>query len=913
MGRPSLADMSAAPLRQSRASSLSDRDEVRYLGRLLGDVIRDFDGKAAFDTIEELRQASVAVHRDDAPERRAELARLLAGLSLDDAVRFIRGFLNFSLLANIAEDRQAGIVPSGSETRPERLEGALAELARHGVAPEDVAATLAGALISPVLTAHPTEVRRKSVIDRESAIAALVAGRADTSDPADPDAVDAALYRQIALLWQTRPLRAVRLLVVDEIANALSVMRESLMPVLPALHRRVETLLGGASVGSFLKPGSWIGGDRDGNPFVTAETLRMALAGQARVALQHYLDEVHALGAELSISASIASVTPALAALAEASGDESPHRQDEPYRRALSGIYARLAETHVELTGVRPPRAAKLLADAYAAPEALIADLSVVRDSLITHGGIRFAGTRLDDLIRAASIFGFHLAALDMRQNSGIHRAVVAELLREAGVCADYEALSVPERTALLRRELAHRRLLVSPFASYSEETRGELDILRAAAEAHRRYGPASIRNYLISHSTCVADLFEVYLLLKEAGLYHPGDVPACAVMVSPLFETIEDLEAAPAVMREFLVLPEARALAEARGGIQEVMIGYSDSNKDGGYLTSNWALFEASLALADVFADCGIRLQLFHGRGGTVGRGGGSAFAGIRAQPPGTVGGRIRITEQGEVIASKYGTPALAALNLETMTSATLLATLAPPETDPADLARFSTAMETLSAAARAAYRGLVYETPGFNTYFRAATPVGEIAELKIGSRPSSRTKSDRIEDLRAIPWVFSWSQSRVMLPGWFGVGAALSAFPDKALLKAMNAEWPFFAATLSNMSMVLAKSDIDIAALYSDLVEDEGLRGTVFGEISAGWHRTRDQLLEITGHTEFLGDDPALARRVRMRLPYIEPLNALQVELIRRYRRGETDARVREGIHLTINGIAAGLRNSG
>ncbi|WBX85412.1 phosphoenolpyruvate carboxylase [Sphingosinicella microcystinivorans] len=900
--------MSAVPLRHPTAV-LSDRDEVRHLGRLLGDVIRDFDGKAAFDTIEALRQASVAVPRDDAPERRAELARLLAGLSLDDAVRFIRGFLNFSLLANIAEDRQTAIIPEGSETRPERLEGALAELAQRGIAPGEVAATLMGALISPVLTAHPTEVRRKSVIDRESAIAELVANRPSAADPA---AVDAELYRQIALLWQTRPLRAVRLLVVDEIANALSVMRESLLPVLPALHRRAEALLG-AEVGSFLKPGSWIGGDRDGNPFVTAETLRIALAGQARAALQYYLDEVHRLGAELSISASIAGITPELAALADESGDESPHRQDEPYRRALSGVYARLAETHADLTGARPPRASTLIAESYAAPEALIADLEVVRASLVAHGGARLVGSRLDDLIRAVCLFGFHLASLDMRQNSGVHRAVVSELLREAGVCADYEALDADARTALLRRELGHRRLLASPFADYSETARSELAILRAAAEAHARYGPASVRNYVISHSTCVADLFEVYLLLKEVGLYRPGAVPACDVMVSPLFETIEDLEAAPAVMRAFLSMPEARALVDARGGVQEVMIGYSDSNKDGGYLTSSWALFEASQALADVFAEAVVRLQLFHGRGGTVGRGGGSAFAGIRAQPPGTVGARIRITEQGEVIASKYGTPALAALSLETMTSATLLATLAPPETDPADLTRFRTAMETLSAAARAAYRGLVYETPGFNSYFRAATPVGEIAELKIGSRPSSRTKSDRIEDLRAIPWVFSWSQARVMLPGWYGVGSALAGFEDKGLLRAMNAEWPFFAATLSNMAMVLAKSDIAIAALYSDLVEDEALRANVFGAISAGWHRTRDSLLEITGAADVLGDDPVLARRIRMRLPYIEPLNALQVELIRRYRRGETDARVREGIHLTINGIAAGLRNSG
>jgi phosphoenolpyruvate carboxylase len=891
----------------------SDRDDIRLLGRILGDVIRDFDGPQAFDTIEALRQASVAVHREDSPQRREQLAALLAGLSLDDAVRFIRGFMSFSLLANIAEDRAAGAPEAASTAlRPERFEGALAELRARGVAPAQVAELLADGLVSPVLTAHPTEVRRKSVMEREGRIAELLASREARGPTTDAAGVDVELYRQIALLWQTRPLRAVRVLVVDEIANALAVMRSSLLPVLPALHARLERAIG-APLGPFLRPGTWIGGDRDGNPNVTAETLRVALGGQARLALEYYLDELHALGGELSISASIAGVTPALRALAEASGDTSPHREDEPYRRAISGIYARLAATYGELTGAAPPRPSALAGAPYVSPEALAADLDVVRASLALRGGAALVGARLDGLLRALALFGFHLAALDLRQNSRIHGRVVAELLSQADVCSDYLVLDPTARVALLREELGHARPLVSPFVEYSAETQGELATLRAAAEAHARLGAAAIRQYVISNSTSVSDLLEVYLLLKEVGLYRPGTPPRCAIMVSPLFETIQDLEAAPEVMRTFLALPEARALLDARGGVQEVMIGYSDSNKDGGYLTSSWSLFEASRALATVFAEAGARLQLFHGRGGSVGRGGGSAFAGIRAQPEGTVGGRIRITEQGEVIASKYGTPELAARSLETITSATLLASLAPPHREHGQAPRFDEAMATLSAHARRTYRGLVYETPGFNGYFRAATPVGEIAELKIGSRPASRQSSDRIEDLRAIPWVFSWAQSRVMLPGWFGVGAALDAFPDKALLRAMSQGWPFFAATLSNMSMVLAKSDMGIAALYSELVADTGLRAHVFGAIRDGWYRTRDALLAVTGQAELLGEDPELARRIRLRLPYVDPLNALQVELLRRYRRGEHDPRVRDGIHLTINGIAAGIRNSG
>jgi phosphoenolpyruvate carboxylase len=380
------------------------------------------------------------------------------------------------------------------------------------------------------------------------------------------------------------------------------------------------------------------------------------------------------------------------------------------------------------------------------------------------------------------------------------------------------------------------------------------------------------------------------------------------AIMAVPLFETIDDLKAAPRIMAEFLALPEAKG-----SGLQEAMIGYSDSNKDGGYLTSIWTLHESSSALVGVFDDAKVRLQLFHGRGGAVGRGGGSAFEAIRAQPAGSVQGRIRITEQGEVIASKYGNPAVGEASLETMAAAAVLASLEPGPVPPADLARFREAFAAISSAAFAAYRGLVYETPGFNDFFRAATPIAEIAELKIGSRPASRTKSNRIEDLRAIPWVFSWAQARIMLPGWYGAGQGLATFGDRALLADMVAAWPFFAAALSNLEMVLAKSDIDIAARYADLVPDTTLRTGIFGRIGDAWRLTRDQLLEITGQSELLANAPEVARSIRLRLPYVDPLNLLQVELIRRHRAGDDDPRVRDGIHLTINGIAAGLRNSG
>ncbi|QXQ06523.1 phosphoenolpyruvate carboxylase [Sphingosinicellaceae bacterium] len=886
------------------AAPTPDREDVKYLGRLLGDVIRATEGQAVYDAIEGVRQASVGAHRVGGEAATTALSAKLSALDLGDTLRFVRGFLLFSQLANLAEDRAAP-----PEVRREAtLAGAIDLLGKAGVTPDAVRDLLGKGLIAPVLTAHPTEVRRKSMIDREAAIGALLSRCADGS--CDPE-TEAELVRQITLLWQTRPLRAVRPVVADEIAGAMAVLGDNVLPVLPVLHARWEALLKGP-LPPFLRPGNWIGGDRDGNPNVDASTLEASLAAGAGVAIGHYLSELNALGAELSISATLAEVSPELAALAEASGDAQPSRADEPYRRALTGMYARTAASYIALARRPAPLAPRATAIAYARADELLADLDTVAASLRANGAAIVAEGRLARLRGAVAIFGFHLATLDLRQNADVHARVIAELLKVAGVEPDYEALDENARVALLGEELASPRLLSIPFAALSEETAKEMAILRAAASAHARFGPACIRTYIISKASGVANLLEVYMLLKEVGLYIPGELPICEVMAVPLFETIDDLEAAPAVMTAFLDRPKAAVLARARG-YQEVMVGYSDSNKDGGYLTSNWSLYRGATAIRDVFAGAGVALQLFHGRGGAVGRGGGPAFDAIRAQPPGTVQGRIRITEQGEVIAAKYGTPAAAETSLETMTAATVLASLSPPALPPADAARFEAAMAGISAAAFKAYRGLVYETPGFNQFFRAATPITEIAELKIGSRPASRTKSDAIEDLRAIPWVFSWAQARIMLPGWYGAGQALGGFADQGLLAEMVAAWPFLGATLSNLEMVLAKSNMRVASGYAALCPDADLRKAVFGRIEDGWHQTRELLLRLTNQADLLDRTPALQRVVRMRLPYIDPLNELQVELIRRRRGGDTDERIAEGIHLSINGIAAGLRNSG
>ncbi len=884
--------------------ALSQNADIRFLGKLLGDVIREYGGEELFKRIEYIRQTSVDRHRGIEGANDAD--RGLERLTLDDTLAFVRGFMLFSMLANLAEDRE-GLTSEHEDD----LAAVMQRLTAKGISAEQAAEVLDNALIVPVLTAHPTEVMRKSMLDHRNRIAYLMKQRdlGRTESP-EGDAIEPAIVRQIALLWQTRVLRRERLYVADEVEIALAYLRDVFLPVLPQLYARWERVLGYRTK-SFLRPGSWIGGDRDGNPNVTADSLMLALKRASQTVLTDYLDQLHALGGELSISSELADVTEAVIKLAGHSGDANPARQDEPYRRAVTGIYARLAATYERIVGQAPPRHASVKAEPYANTEELRSDLVAIAHSLAQTGSLATGGA-LGRLIRAVETFGFHLATLDLRQNADVHERVVAELLKTAGVAEDYRSLTEDQRVALLRRELATPRLLSSPFAEYSDETNSELSIVRAAAKAHGLYGPACITTYIISKCESVSDLLEVKILLKEAGLYRGHPHSQTSIMVVPLFETIGDLENSAKVMSAWMSLPEIKSINEARGK-QEVMVGYSDSNKDGGYLTSVWSLYQATQTLAKVFKEFGTTMQIFHGRGGAVGRGGGSSFAAIRAQPQGTVQGHIRITEQGEVIAAKYGTHDSAINNLEAMTSATLYASLNIPGATVANHAPFVTAMETLSQTAFKSYRGLVYETEGFKTFFRQMTPLREIAELKIGSRPASRTKSDRIEDLRAIPWVFSWAQARLMLPGWYGVGHALHSFADKGLLREMVQAWPFFKTTLDNMEMVLAKSDMDIAAHYAALVEDRSLADRIFNRIRDDWRMTQDSLLAATGQSRLLENNPALDKSIRLRLPYIEPLNLLQVELLKRYRAGENNPQVRDGLQLSINAIATALRNSG
>jgi len=896
------------------------REDIRFLGRLLGDTIREQAGAEVFDLVETIRRTAVHYRKEHDLPSLKHLERTIGRLGSAHATSVVRAFSYFHHLANAAEDLNARRAQPTEGT----IAGAFERLRAAHVSNKTLVSFFERARVEPVLTAHPTEVQRKSILDRHHAIIALLAARGDRPQR-DIDEIEKALRRQILILWKTNELRLSKPTVADEIENGLAYFRSTFLHAIPRLYAEIEDALGpGTRVAPFLRVASWIGGDRDGNPHVTAEVTEHAAGRQASVAFAHYLAEIHALGAELSLSSRYGETAPELAALAARSPDRGTSRDEEAYRRALVGIYARVTAT-ARARGVDPGAAGPPAAPArpYGDPSELSADLVVIATALADDGAALAADGRLRNLIRDVEVFGFHLCPLDLRQHSEVHGRVVSEILARATGRRGYETLAEPDRQALLLREIWTQRPLVSPHLSYSDETAQVLATLAATARVRARFGDRAIPNYVISMTAAPSDVLEVALLLKEVGLLIPGEEPTCGLNIIPLFETIEDLRRAGTVLDQLFSITYYRKLLESRGDMQEVMLGYSDSNKDGGFLTSNWELYKGELSIVETCKQHGVGLRLFHGRGGTVGRGGGPSYRAVLAQPRGSVNGQLRLTEQGEVIASKYADPVVGRRNLGTLVAATMEATLLEGVDLGADEAPFHEAMEELSAHAFAAYRGLVYKTPGFIDYFRASTPINEIGDLNIGSRPASRKSSDRIEDLRAIPWVFSWGQSRQAIPGYYGFGSAVKEFLDKgsatrkrrlATLRAMYARWPFFRTLVDRLDMVLAKMDLGIAARYAALVPDRKLRKTVFDRITREHDDTRAAFFAITDSKTLLENNPALARSLRNRIPYIDPLNHLQVDLLRRLRAGKGDAdELRRAVHLTINGVAAGLRNSG
>lgn len=892
------------------------REDLARLNRLLEALLLEQEG---IEVVDEIRAIPSGAQRHD-----AEADALVERLSPATTTALVRACGLYSQLFNIAEDlhharRRRAHQRAGSAPQRGSLSRALASLHESGVDFASLNAALQDASVSAVLTAHPTEVQRQSVLDSHRAVRKFLQQLSSPDiTPEEEAEVEAKLQRVIHTLWQTTEIRPFKMTVADEIENGVAYHPLSFFQAIPALYerlgRQMRELWGqDAAIPSFLRVGSWIGGDRDGNPNVDAGVLRHAITRQAEVAFKHYFYELAGLYRELSLSSRHIRVSPAVAALAAVSPDAAISRREEPYRLALATIEGRLSATAANL-GL-PLRGRWTAGEAYPDTAALQADLAALRDSLAANGSALLVYGRLGKLARAVDVFGFYLMPLDLRQHAEKHAGVVGELFAHANL-EHYAALDEAARVRVLLRELATPRLLYSPFLSYSADSEKELAIFREAALVQQQFGQGAIAQCIISNCASVSDILALALLAKESGLLRlDGGVPSISLNLVPLFETIADLDASAAIMQQLFALPWYQQLLKSRGSVQEVMLGYSDSNKDGGYLTSQWELYQAEQRLVRVFDAAGIKMRLFHGRGGSVGRGGGPSYEAIMAQPAGTVVGRIRITEQGEIITAKFADPDNATRNLEALVAATLEATLSQGSQQDTD----ESVLAELSGHAYRTYRALV-ESDGFMQYFMEATPISAIAKLNIGSRPASRKALASIKDLRAIPWVFSWSQSRVMLPGWYGFGSAVSAYlaahgndAGLAQLQALYRQSPFFQVMLSNMEQVLAKADLQIARRYAALVGDDALADRLFGGLQAEFDKTLAAFFAITGQDKLLQGNPTLARSLDTRLPYLDALNLLQVKLLQRLRQEPDDEAALYAIHLTINGISAGLRNSG
>ena len=933
-------DRQTAANEQSSSTSNAQRqdllwEDIRHLGRILGQVIREQEGDEVFNLVENARRAAFELHRGDGDVEK--LTGLFRDIDPADANPVIRAFTHFALLANLAEDlhEELGIeaaLDAGAPPQDSTLEATWQKLRDAKVSSSAIAEMMDHIEVVPVLTAHPTETRRRTVFDVQKHITAAMRRRheiqaapvnARTADRlAD---IDADIRRRILTLWQTALIRMNRPDIRDEVEVGLRYYQLSLLEAVPQINRDVVKhlrQLGGDKLPAnpTIRMGSWIGGDHDGNPFVTEETLRYASDRAAGTILRHYFAQLHLLERELSLSDRLTKVTVDLVALASRGHNDVPNREDEPYRRAVHGIRGRVAATAVNFFDESIIEGDWSEFTPYESAEELLAELSIIDDSLRSSHDDLIADHRLRDLIGSIEVFGFHLYSIDIRQNSDSHEEILTELFAAAGVVDNYAGLKEADKVELLTKELQSSRPLVSASAELSEATARELGIMRAAARAVRKYGDAAVPHCIISMCTSVSDLLEPMILLKEVGLIRTnGSQPTGSVDVIPLFETIEDLQAGAEVLRAAWDIPVYRAYVSARGDLQEVMLGYSDSNKDGGYFAANWALYDAEVAIVAAAKDNDIRLRLFHGRGGTVGRGGGPSYEAILAQPSGAVQGSVRITEQGEIISAKYGHPAAARRNLAALVSATIESTLLEVG-DLKNPARAHEIMSEISDLSREAYSKLMHEDAGFIDFFTSSTPVDEIGSLNIGSRPTSRKQTQTISDLRAIPWVLSWSQQRSMVPGWFGVGTALQQWigDDEdgsrlAELRQLNEDWPFFNSVLSNMAQVMSKADLNLARAYASLCKDKADGERIYGIIKAEFDLTLKMFLKVTGYKHLLEDNPLLKRSVDMRFPYLMPLNIIQLEMLRRYRAGDNRDKVRRGIQLTMNGLATALRNSG
>ena len=882
------------------------KQNIAMLDAILSEAVNEFGKSDVLSKIEALKDGALD----------------LDGLSESEAAHAARVMTCLSMLTIISEDvSELGQIDSfrsfDGSLQPVSLANAVRSARSEGLDAAEIEATLDAMLASPVFTAHPTEMRRASIVEREYEIAQLLQAWEKAGNPGERQAVADDLYRAVALLWNTRLNRPERITVQDEINNLLAAVKRSILPALVTLYGEwAREIPHDHALPNVLKLGSWIGGDRDGHPHVDDITLRYAFKVQSRLAFDFYLGQLDRLDTELTLSDEITPASEAVNELARKSQNTDVHRVDEPYRRAIAFVRLRLERTRMHVQDEPVVNGASMTVP-YESCDGFLKDLLALRDSLVAHGGRRMVGRTLRTLIRIARSCGFHLLSLDLRQNSDVHERVVAELFTQSSELVDYLGMSESERCSLLFAELTNDRVLRWPFARYSDETRRELRIVDAAAALIKTFGPDAFGAYVISKAASVSDILEPLVLLKQAGLVRGGPQPHAMMKISPLFETIGDLEAAPEIMKKWLGNFAVRSLM-GRPAIQEVMLGYSDSNKDGGFTASRWHLHKASKAIKAVCDKARVQLRLFHGRGGSVGRGGGPSFNAILAQPEGTVGGQIRVTEQGEMIARKFGNAITAHKTLDSFAAATFLATIpARPDHKPSRDAgleeKFTPVMDAICDASFKAFRALVYDDPHFLDFFNTVTPLSEITDLKIGSRPASRTASGKIEDLRAIPWVFSWSQSRFVLPGWYGFAAAVRELSIKdSTLQAMVA-WDFFDVFLANMEMALAKSDMDIAASYVELARDASEAQRIFATIRAEFDDTVALIRRIRQAPGLLSTQESLRSQIERSNPLLNTLNRLQVHLLKLRRAGNQHKLVKLAMQLTVNGIASALRNTG
>jgi len=917
---------------------------IRALGDILGRVIAGQHGETTLNLVEQVRRMAKELRNAPTQTDPNALPRLIADLSLSQLQSLVKAFTLYFGLVNLAEGVErlralrARDVRHAPAPRAESIADAIHLLKQHGVPAAAIQEWLDHALIMPVLTAHPTESRRRTILIKLRRIfdrlIDLTFGERLVL-PADRQAAITAIEREIVGLWQSDDVRNRRPSVLDEVENGLFYFQTVLWDLLPLLYRETAEALTAAypdhqwHLPPFLRFGSWMGGDRDGNPFVTPEVTVETVRLMRSAMLRYLIGCLDRLITDLSQSVQQVKVDTAIIdriaeyreLMPDAAATLNPHYRCEPYRQLCHFIQARLQKTlhytlhHTPRWGAdpQPPR----MRDIYYHSRELLADLDLIDASLRNNGGALIADGLLRDVRTNVAAFRLHTATLDVRQHASRHTTALSEILAAAGVVSNYEALDESERVAVLSVEIRRPRPLTpSRLSHFSPATAETVETFRVMAAISEQLDPEIFQTYIISTTSQVSDLLAVLLFCRDAGLYQPGQYSQLNIV--PLFETGDDLQRAPLLLDELLQLPVYREHLALRDNLQEVMLGYSDSNKEGGFVAANWALYRAQVALTAVTDRHGVRLRLFHGRGGAVGRGGGPAGQAILAQPPGTLHGQIKVTDQGEMISDRYLDPRTAHRHLEQVVNAVLRAGFPGMARHPEP--EWVAAMERMAETARTVYRSLVYEDPDFLIYFRNATPVAEFNRLRIGSRPVSRRKSDRIEDLRAIPWVFSWMQSRHTLPGWFGLGSALEEFAEADpnhlhLLRTMYRHWPFFTTLLDNAQMIMLKADMNIARAYAGLVPDQQLAARIFQQIENEFRRTERMICQITEQNDLLAHQPVLQRAIRQRNPYIDPLSFIQIELLKRLRAAppEEQVELETVLLMSINGIAAGLKNTG